>query len=253
MPSSDHDISEQLVNSAPDAMVVVDQQGLIRLVNVRTEELFGYARDELLGQPIELLVPERFRGAHVGNRAEYVAAPRRRPMGSNLELSGRRKDGSEFPVEISLSPVATPEGTLVASAIRDVSLRRRAEHRFRSLLESAPDAMVIVDREGRIVLVNAQTERLFGYPRAELLGEPIEKLVPRRLRGTHVMHRQGYMRDPKVRSMGTGLELFGYVSSSTGEAAAQDGTARFGVLLGFTLVPAVLVGAAVTLLRRYRD
>src|SRR5690348_2320697 len=130
MPNSDQVLSEQLVDSAPDAMVVVDQQGVIRLVNVRTEELFGYAREELIGQPIELLVPERFRAAHVGNRTQYIEAPKRRPMGSNLELSGRRKDGSEFPVEISLSPVVTAEGTLVASAIRDVSVRRRAESRF---------------------------------------------------------------------------------------------------------------------------
>jgi PAS domain S-box-containing protein len=209
MPTDDQLLFRQLVDSAPDAMVVVGQDGLIRLVNVRAEELFGYGRGELLGQPIELLVPERFRESHVGHRDRFIAAPKRRPMGSNQELSGRRKDGSEFPVEISLSPVETGGGTLVASAIRDVSARKRAEHRFRALLESAPDAMVIVDRDANIVLVNAQTERLFGYPRGELLGEPIETLVPKRLRGAHVLHRQGYMRDPKVRSMGSGLELYG--------------------------------------------
>jgi PAS domain S-box-containing protein len=215
MPSDNQGLFRQLVDSAPDAMVVVAHDGLIRVVNRRTEELFGYGRDELLGQPIELLVPERFREVHVGNRNRFIDAPKPRPMGSNVELSGRRKDGSEFPVEISLSPVETPEGTLVASAIRDVSVRRRAEHRFRALLESAPDAMVIVDRDARIVLVNAQTERLFGYPRAELLGEPIEMLVPKRLRGVHVLHRQGYMREPKVRSMGSGLELYGVRKDSS--------------------------------------
>jgi PAS domain S-box-containing protein len=209
MAVSASDLFGQLVDSAPDAMIVVAEDGKIRLVNLRAEELFGYARSELLGQPIELLVPERFRAGHAHHRASYGVAPKRRPMGSQLELSGRRKDESEFPVEISLSPITTAEGTLVAAAIRDVSVRKRAEHRFRALLESAPDAMVIVDREGRIALVNAQTERLFGYPRAELLGQSIETLVPKRLRTGHVAHRRGFMRDPKTRSMGSGLELYG--------------------------------------------
>ena len=209
MPNSDTDLFAQLVDSAPDALILVAEDGVIRLVNRRAEELFGYERSELLGQPIELLVPESFRAAHGGHREGYLLAPKRRPMGSELELFGRRKDGREFCVEISLSPIAAAEGTLVAAAIRDVGLRKHAEQRFRALLESAPDAMVIVDREGRIVLVNAQTERLFGYPRAELLGEAVEKLVPKRLRGAHVAHRNGYMQEPKTRNMGSGLELYG--------------------------------------------
>src|SRR4051812_25045660 len=209
MPNSDTDLFAQLVDSAPDALLLVAEDGVIQLVNRRAEELFGYERSELLGQPIELLVPESFRAAHAGHRQGYLTAPKRRPMGSELELFGRSRDGREFPVEVSLSPIAAPAGTLVAAAIRDVSLRKRAEQRFRALLESAPDAMVIVDREGRIVLVNAQTERLFGYPRAELLGEAVEKLVPKRLRGAHVAHRNVYMQEPKTRNMGSGLELYG--------------------------------------------
>src|SRR3954471_14009843 len=133
MPNSDSDLFGQLVDSAPDALILVGQDGLIRLVNRRAEELFGYERSELLGQPIELLVPEHFRPAHAGHRQGYLSAPKRRPMGSELELCGRRRDGGQFPVEVSLSPIAAAEGTLVAAAIRDVSLRKRAEQRFRAL------------------------------------------------------------------------------------------------------------------------
>jgi protein-histidine pros-kinase len=130
-------------------------------------------------------------------------------MGSGLELFGRRKDGPEFPIEISLSPLETESGLLVSSAIRDITVRKRADQKFRGLLEAAPDAIVIVDLAGRIVLVNAQTERLFGYPRAELLGERIEILVPKRLRGQHQVHRTSYAQAPKARAMGADIELFG--------------------------------------------
>lgn len=211
-PSS---IFRQLIDAAPDAMVIVNRQGVIEFVNIPAERLFGYTRDELVGQVIELLVPERFRAAHVVDRNNYVAAPKNRPMGSNLELFGRRKDGSEFPIEISLSPLETPAGLLVSSAIRDVTARKRAEQKFRLLLEAAPDAMVIVDLEGRIVLVNAQTERLFGYPRGELVGQTVEVLVPKRFRAQHFLHRGGYGREPKPRSMGSGLELYGVRKDGT--------------------------------------
>jgi len=198
-----------LLESTPDAIAIVNGTGHIILINDRAEQVFGFKPDELIGQPIEILLPLRYRQSHVGHRINFFIEPKMRPMGAGFELYGLRRDGTEFPVEISLSPLQTEEGTLAMSAIRDISDRKKAEQKFKDLLESAPDAMVIVDHGGTIVLVNSQTEKLFGYARGELLGEPIELLVPERYRRNHHGHRAGYFTDPKIRPMGAGAELYG--------------------------------------------
>jgi len=305
-------------------MVCVDADGRIVLVNARTERLFGYRRDELIGLPMDMLVPDAVRDVHPGHRGGYIADPQPRLMGAGMEPAGRRHDGTTFPAEISLSALDTEQGILVFAAVRDVTQRRlaaqsaaqlaaiiqsshdavigktldqvitswnpgaerlygytaaevtgrhievlipagdrereaavvaavargervdqyqarrlrkdgttvevslnlspiadrtgtiigvasvardvterqRAGARFRGLMDAGPDAMVCVDRDGRIVLVNGQTERLFGYRRDELVGQPVEILVPDQVRGLHPAHRAGYAADPRPRAMG---------------------------------------------------
>jgi PAS domain S-box-containing protein len=206
---------EQLLEAAPDAIVGVDDKGEIVLVNGQTEALFGYLRDDLLGQAVEMLVPERFRDGHPGHRQGYFAEPRTRPMGAELELYGRRQDGSEFPAEISLSSIETENGRLATAAIRDVTKRRAAERKFEQFLEFAPDAIVGIGPSGKIVLINQQAESLFGYNRDELIGELVEVLVPERFSKVHPNHRVGYFKEPRTRSMGVGVELY---------AVRKDGT-----------------------------
>jgi protein-histidine pros-kinase len=204
-----------LLESTPDAIIIANNIGRIVLANGQAEIIFGYSRAEMVGQPIETLLPGRYRTAHIAHRSLFFGQPRTRSMGAGLELNGLRKSGEEFPVEISLSPLATDGEVLVMSAIRDITDRKKADQKFRDLLEAAPDAMVIVDGNGQIVLVNSQTQNLFGYTRSELLGQPIEILVPERFRRQHPAHRNGYFASPIVRPMGAGLQLFGQRKDGT--------------------------------------
>jgi PAS domain S-box-containing protein len=129
----------QVVESAPNAIVMIGPNGLIEMVNMQTERMFGYSRNDLLGKPVEMLVPERYRANHPGLRTSFFADPVSRPMGAGRDLYGLRKDGSEFPVEIGLNPIDTEEGTMVLSAVVDISARKRLEQRFRQVVESAPN------------------------------------------------------------------------------------------------------------------
>jgi len=188
---SDQELSfRELVDAAPDGIVVCDQRGVIILVNRQAEAMFGYTREELQGKRIEDLIPERFRSRHPEHVAKYVHAPKSRPMGSGLDLFGRKRDGSEFPVEISLSPIQTSGGNFVSAAIRDVSDRKRIEAEARransyllSAVDSIQDAFALYDEEDRVVLVNSTFRDLVGASaKGPIVGRAFRELLDDMLR-----------------------------------------------------------------------
>jgi PAS domain S-box-containing protein len=197
-----------VVESAPNAMVLVNHEGTITLVNQQTEILFGYERSELIGKKLEVLLPERFRTYHPGHRNSFFKTPQTRSMGIGRDLFARKKNGDEIQVEIGLNPIETAEGQLVLASIIDITDRKKAEERFRLVVESAPNAMILVNDEGVITLVNKQTEILFGYERSELIGKKLEVLLPERFSSHHATHRNTFFKKPQTRSMGTGRDLF---------------------------------------------
>jgi PAS domain S-box-containing protein len=192
--------SSDFLETLPDAVVAVDRDGTIIQVNSQAQELFGYLRDELIGQKVEVLVPESYRSQHHHHRQNFAAAPKTRRMGADLDLYGRRRNGSQFPVEISLSPVSTENGTFVLSAIRDISDRKRiaeelrraneelhrrtaeqlGEYRSRlaSIIDSSDDAIIAKDLDGIITSWNKGAERIYGYTPEETVGKHISFLVP---------------------------------------------------------------------------
>jgi diguanylate cyclase (GGDEF)-like protein/PAS domain S-box-containing protein len=230
---------EAVIESAHVALILRDSHGMVRLINGEAETVFGYARDELIGRPIDLLVPLPSRQAHAGRREGFLAAPAARRMGIARELFGLRKDGTHVPIEIALTPMDAADGPHTLSAIIDITQRRSLEQRFEDAVESAPVAMVMIDRRGRIVLVNRGTERLFGYDRSELLGEPAEMLLPERFRSTTANPHDAFLSVPLMRNKGIEHEFTGLCSDGT-EVTIEVGMNPVHTEQGIFFVAAIL-------------
>jgi PAS domain S-box-containing protein len=203
-----------LLEAAPDAMVVVNQKGDIVLLNVQAEKQFGYRRDELVGQRVKNIIPKGFAERLIADEKRSVEDALAQQMGTGIELTGLRKNGSEFPIEIMLSPLESAEGILVTAAIRDISVRKEAEKhlarmegRYRGLLEAAPDAMVVVNQGGEIVLLNVQAEKQFGYRRDELLGQKVKNIIPRGFAERLIADEKRSVEEALAQQIGTGIEL----------------------------------------------
>ena len=206
----------EIIEAAPDAMVVVNTDGEIVLLNLQAEKQFGYRRDELLGQKVTNIIPVGFAERLIADGTRSAAEALAQHIGAGIELIALRKDGSEFPIELMLSPLESDEGTLVTAAIRNISLRKAAdehlaamEARYRGLLEAAPDAMVVVNTDGEIVLLNVQAEKQFGYRRDELLGQKITNIIPEGFAERLIADRLRTSQNALAQQVGAGIDLTG--------------------------------------------
>jgi PAS domain S-box-containing protein len=205
-----------VVEANTNGLLVTDKAGRIVLVNPALTRMFGYEQDELLGQSIDILLPETARPMHGKQVAGYLADPKARPMGSGRELHGRRKSGEIFPIEISLSPFTENGETYVDAFVADISerkrgemLHRRIEARLQLMMQTNPNGLLVVDDQGAIEMANPALERMFGYGPGELLNQPLERLLPKDSHARHAQLRQDYLSAPATRPMGVGLDLRG--------------------------------------------
>ena len=212
-----HALFEQFFEASPDGVLVVDSKGLITRVNAQAEKMFGYSRTELLGQPIEILVPDRFHQGHERDRGNYQDAPHMRAMGVGLELFAKRADGSEFPVEIMLSPINFSEETMVLTVVRDITLRKRAqdalrtsEQQLQSILDNSTAVIYVKDLESRYLRVNRRFEEIYNIAKGQAKGKTDFDLFPKDL--AEALRAN----DQKVLEAGTPLEFEEVVAHTGG-------------------------------------
>lgn len=216
-PDADDLNFDVLLHAMPYAVVIVNDAGTITIVNGEAVRLFGYTEQELIGQPIEVLIPPTLRARHQEQRAEYGVQPHTRPMGADLDIVAQRKDGGVFPVEVSLSPIRTAAGLLVMSVVRDISERKLAEvalRRSEALLSGivgiAEDAIISINDQQQITMFNQGAEKIFGYSAADVIGQPLGILLPEQFRAVHREHIARFARaSEQARPMGQRLEILG--------------------------------------------
>jgi PAS domain S-box-containing protein len=211
-----------VVEANTNGLLVADRSSRIVLVNPALERMFGYEPGEMLGQPLEILLPENVKWLHGEQFSNFMDAPVARPMGSGRDLNGRRKDGSVFPVEISLSPFTENGERFVDAFVADISerkqveaLHRQSEKRLKLLMQSNPNGLLVVDDAGRIQMTNPALDAMFGYAAGELLDTRVEILVPTDRQTEHIKLRAQYLEHPVVRTMGAGLALMGLRKDSS--------------------------------------
>ncbi|MES2261265.1 MAG: PAS domain S-box protein [Pseudomonadota bacterium] len=208
---------EWLLVSATDAMLIIDRDGRIVLANPALERLFGLSHEELIGQPVEILIPRRFGHSHAGLRSDYFVQPRARTMGAGSALFGLHRDGHEFPVEVSLSPLQTSQGLpLVLATLHDITHRKEAESalqeseaRMRAVFETAVDAILTIDEHGILERLNPAAERLFGYREDEVAGKNVSILMPAPHRALHDGYLAHYLQTGEKKIIGKGREVEG--------------------------------------------
>jgi len=216
-----------IIESSLSAIVIMDAYGIISDWNHPAEKIFGWTKDEAIGRRLdELIIPHRLRDAHRRGLERFLRTGSGPLLNQLIEQIAIRRDGSEFPVELSISPLKLGNTYIFSGFIHDITERKRLEHRFRQAVESSPNAIVMVNKSGSIEMVNSQAETFFGYSRTELVGQPIEILVPERYRNAHIGFRQGYLAAPMSRPMGMGRDLYGL---------RKDGT-EFPVEIGLSLI-----------------
>ncbi|MDD5410543.1 MAG: PAS domain S-box protein [Methylobacter sp.] len=216
-----------IIESSLSAIVIMDSYGIITDWNPQAEKMFGWSRNEAIGQRLQdLIIPPRFRKAHRQGLQHFLQTGIAPLLNKVIEHVSIRRDGSEFPVELSISPLKLGNAYIFSGFIHDITKRKRLEHRFRQAVESAPNAIVMVNESGIIEMVNSQAEKSFGYSRSELVGQPVEMLMPERFRSAHIGFRQAYLAAPESRPMGMGRDLYGL---------RKDG-AEFPVEIGLSLI-----------------
>ncbi len=216
-----------IIESSLSAIVIMDSYGIVNDWNHRAEKMFGWTKDEAIGQRLQdLIIPSSQRDAHRKGLEHFLRTGSGPLLNQLIEQTAIRRDGSEFPIELSISPLKLGNAYIFSGFIHDITGRKRLEHRFRQAVESAPNAIVMVNKSGTIEMVNSQTETSFGYSRTELVGQPVEMLVPERFRSAHIGFRQAYLAAPVSRPMGVGQDLYGL---------RKDG-AEFPVEIGLSLI-----------------
>ncbi len=219
--------TRMIIESSLSAIVIMDADGIINDWNYQAEKIFGWTKEEAIGQRLDaLIIPPQFRYAHRQGLQRFLRTGQGPLFNQLLEQTALRRDGTEFPVELSLSPLKLDNTYIFSGFIHDITKRKRLEHRFRQAVESSPNAIIMVNESGTIVMVNAQTEASFGYSRTELIGQTIEILIPKRFRSAHRDFRQTYLATPVSRPMGVGRELYGL---------RKDGT-EFPVEIGLSII-----------------